>query len=329
MMAGQVLPPGCFLDAPGDAQAPDRGARHGRVGAAGGRRSRASRTRPASSWARPGENASPAASSSSTARTARISRARSSTRFDDLSEPARTASGSWSSRSGDAVPELVEQAFEQIADRARRAPQPPGHARRSASRRSRTTRSRRTTRRQRRRSSRRRASCSARLIVELRHKYPLNVLTDEGVLPNYAFPEPGVTLESVVSHEQGETASGTTRRDEYIRPGEQRHPRAGAVQHLLRRWPQGRIDEIDIGSKARRLLETWRLCRECSYMRREFAGAAGGERVPALRRRQWSDAGQVRTLVHFRRSRSLATRSSPRRSTTPTIARRSSTKTST
>ena len=56
-----------------------------------------------------------------------------------------------------------------------------------------------------------------RLIIELRNKYPLNVLTDEGVLPNYAFPEPGVKLESVVSQEK-ENGKREYEAREYIRP---------------------------------------------------------------------------------------------------------------
>lgn len=42
-----------------------------------------------------------------------------------------------------------------------------------------------------------------RVMKELAAKYPLNVLTDDGVLPNYAFPEPGVTLKSVVRRDTG------------------------------------------------------------------------------------------------------------------------------
>ncbi len=42
----------------------------------------------------------------------------------------------------------------------------------------------------------------ARLVEELGDTYPLNVLTDAGVLPNYAFPEPGVRLESVIQEQR-------------------------------------------------------------------------------------------------------------------------------
>src|SRR5947209_17753117 len=37
-----------------------------------------------------------------------------------------------------------------------------------------------------------------RLIAQAQEKYPLNLFTDEGLLPNYAFPETGVTLKSII-----------------------------------------------------------------------------------------------------------------------------------
>src|SRR5207248_1972859 len=37
-----------------------------------------------------------------------------------------------------------------------------------------------------------------RLIVQTQEKYPLNLFTGEGLLPNYAFPETGVKLRSII-----------------------------------------------------------------------------------------------------------------------------------
>ena len=71
-----------------------------------------------------------------------------------------------------------------------------------------------------------------------------------------------------------------------------------------------RIDEIDIGSKARPMLEQWRLCTECSHMRREHAGEPPEPHCPRCKHPAWPDAGQSRTLIHFRRSRSKAAISS-------------------
>jgi len=146
-----------------------------------------------------------------------------------------------------------------------------------------------------------------RLSVEIRHKYPLNVLTDEGVLPNYAFPEPGVKLESVVSQTK-EDGQKEYHAREYMRPA------SSAIRELApfnTFYADGRkvlIDEIDVGSKARPLRETWRLCQECSHMRREIAEQVIEPECPRCGDINWPDAGQVRQIIHFRRSRSLATR---------------------
>ena len=146
-----------------------------------------------------------------------------------------------------------------------------------------------------------------RLSLELRHKYPLNVLTDEGILPNYAFPEPGVRLESVVSHKKDDGQWKYEAR-EYVRPASSAIRELAPFNTFYADGRKVRIDEIDIGSKARPLIETWRLCRECSYMRRELSDSTVEAACPRCGDTDWSDADQVRSLVHFRRSRSLATR---------------------
>ncbi len=146
-----------------------------------------------------------------------------------------------------------------------------------------------------------------RLMVELSNKYPLNVLTDEGILPNYAFPEPGVKLESVVSQVKQDGQREYEAR-EYMRPASTAIRELAPFNTFYADGRKVRIDEIDIGSKARPLLETWRLCQECSYMRLEYADQPIESECPRCADSNWSDAGQARTLVHFRRSRSLATR---------------------
>lgn len=146
-----------------------------------------------------------------------------------------------------------------------------------------------------------------RLALELRRKYPLNVLTDEGVLPNYAFPEPGVTLESVIAPRKDD-ADKKYEAHQYIRPASSAIRELAPFNTFYAEGRKVRIDEIDIGTKARPLIETWRLCRECSHMSLEATQQAPLGECPRCGDAGWVDAGQVRKLVHFRRSRSLATR---------------------
>ncbi len=146
-----------------------------------------------------------------------------------------------------------------------------------------------------------------RLGRELGDRYPLNVLTDSGVLPNYAFPEPGVELESVV-------VSGRGDQRKYSVHSYQRAASA-AIRELAPFnffYAEGRrveVDEIDLGSSAQPLVETWRFCAECNHTERE-EDEAGAPRpdCPSCGDTQWADVGQRQRMVYFRRSRSLSGR---------------------
>jgi DEAD/DEAH box helicase domain-containing protein len=159
-----------------------------------------------------------------------------------------------------------------------------------------------------------------RLIIELGKRYPLNVLTDAGVLPNYAFPEPGVTLDSVIRTDTpqrttppakgaaGDRASrlvGRYEAHQYLRPA------SAALRELApfnTFYAEGRrvtVDELDLGTPAQPLIELWRMCARCNHSAREIDNTDPAGVCPSCGDISWPDAGQVRKLVYFRRSRSL------------------------
>ncbi|MDG1500423.1 MAG: DEAD/DEAH box helicase [Planctomycetota bacterium] len=146
----------------------------------------------------------------------------------------------------------------------------------------------------------------SKLLVTLGQKYPLNVMTDAGVLPNYAFPEPGVQLESVVSHVDGDTRRYESY--EYMRPA------SVAIRELApfnTFYAEGRrvtVDEVDLGSRNASLVESWRLCASCNHTERVSAGETPPEACPACADTSWADTGRIRKMLHFRRSRSLESR---------------------
>lgn len=146
-----------------------------------------------------------------------------------------------------------------------------------------------------------------RLARELGDRYPLNVLTDAGVLPNYAFPEPGVELESVVV--AGDGNQRTYSIHSYLRPA------SAAIRELApfnSFYAEGRrveVDEIDLGSHTQPLLEAWRFCAACSHSEREDQELGEPEPAcPSCGDTQWADVDQRRRMVYFRRSRSLSGR---------------------
>ncbi len=145
----------------------------------------------------------------------------------------------------------------------------------------------------------------SRLIDEIGAKYPLNVLTDAGVLPNYAFPEPGVTLRSVVGH-KGDDGKKHYTSYEFIRPASSAIKELAPFNTFYADGRHVRVDEIDLGTKARPLTEKWRLCPACSHAEKEVESGFAAQQCPRCDNPGWCDAGQERTLVRFVRSRSLA-----------------------
>jgi DEAD/DEAH box helicase domain-containing protein len=107
------------------------------------------------------------------------------------------------------------------------------------------------------------------MLRRLNSRQAFNFLTDEGVIPNYAFPEEGVTLRSVINRRKQTVQEGRRRYEnlvyEYERPG------AAAISELVpksRFYSGGRqvaISRVDIGLSQ---LESWRFCPSCSFARR-------------------------------------------------------------
>ncbi|MFH0946926.1 MAG: Zn-binding domain-containing protein [Planctomycetota bacterium] len=146
------------------------------------------------------------------------------------------------------------------------------------------------------------------LILELGNKYPLGVLTDAGVLPNYAFPEPGVVLRSVI-RDQDENQKPKYHSYEFMRPASSALRELAPFNTFYADGRRVKVDEIDVGSGDRRQIESWRFCEECCHMERSVnPNRAPAAECPRCGDQGWPDAGQRRSMVHFRRSKSLATR---------------------
>ncbi len=149
-----------------------------------------------------------------------------------------------------------------------------------------------------------------KVMVELSEKYPLNVLTDEGRLPNYAFPEPGVTLYSVVSKGGRSDGRKPTLRNydkhEYLRPASSAIRELAPFNTFYAEGRKVRVTEVDVGTKARPLTERWRVCEACHFTSREVEGEPIAAFCPRCEHGGWKDAGQLRTFVRFARARSFS-----------------------
>lgn len=150
-----------------------------------------------------------------------------------------------------------------------------------------------------------------RLLANIDARDTLQFLTDQGLLPNYAFPEQGVLLHSVVVRDDRKLDASAEQRVvtyEYERPG------AAAITELALDsafYAEGRkvtIEQVDV---ARDKPEKWRFCRSCSFCQPEI-GTETYEACPRCADTMWKDNGRVQTMLRlskvYARSRDSASR---------------------
>jgi DEAD/DEAH box helicase domain-containing protein len=146
------------------------------------------------------------------------------------------------------------------------------------------------------------------LLASINNQPVLNFFTDEGLLPNYAFPEEGVTLRSVIlrrkperQRQEGDSAydkqSYSFQRSAQAALGELApESRFYAVAHELQ------IDQIDLQlSRA----EAWRFCDSCHYSECVDLGDKHSA-CPRCGSPQWADSGQRHTVLKLRQVYSTA-----------------------
>lgn len=131
------------------------------------------------------------------------------------------------------------------------------------------------------------------LINGLRNKETLQFLTDEGLLPNYEFPEEGVTLKTVILKDRGnDTSSDNTESHEYTRAA------ASAISEFAPGsvfYVQGRKVKIDQVNLKTAKQEDWNFCPECSCVcKSELAGATCPQCGAS-----WQDGSHQRPVLKF------------------------------
>ena len=144
------------------------------------------------------------------------------------------------------------------------------------------------------------------LLRKLNGRETFNFLTDEGLIPNYAFPEAGVTLKSVIyrsrdrDEEEDDAATGEQddERDvyEYVRPAVSALSELAPENEFYAGGNRVSIDRIDLRVSP---IETWRLCPSCDHCARVDTGD-DHVACPRCGDVMWSDAGQRREMLPLR-----------------------------
>lgn len=137
------------------------------------------------------------------------------------------------------------------------------------------------------------------LVQAINRRHTLEFLTDQGLLPNYAFPESAVRLRSVIWRKKKTVPSTGSKYDTWSYEFKRSPSSAlaelapGADFYAVGR--KVRIDQVDIGSAG---LEEWRFCPGCSHAQRVDTG--GDVPVcPACGSAGWADEGQRHRLLRL------------------------------
>lgn len=144
-----------------------------------------------------------------------------------------------------------------------------------------------------------------RLKTDLNRKDTLNFLTDDGLLPNYAFPEEGTTLRSVIFRrlskakelEDGKTTNYESKVFEYSRPAHAALSELAPESIFYASNRKVKIERIEMARGEN--LEYWRLCPSCSYSE-QILGADKHPACPRCGDPMWANVSQLMPMVKLR-----------------------------
>jgi DEAD/DEAH box helicase domain-containing protein len=148
------------------------------------------------------------------------------------------------------------------------------------------------------------------LVKEINQRELLNTLTDAGLIPNYAFPEAGVELKSVLwrkkgSDDVGEGAYVALPAIKYERPASSAISEFAPENRFYANQRRVEVDQINMSLAN---LEDWRLCPACHHM--ELLGPQAEEHqhtdthanCPRCGDAMWSNISQRRPLLRFKQA---------------------------
>lgn len=142
------------------------------------------------------------------------------------------------------------------------------------------------------------------LIKEINGRDLLNTLTDAGLIPNYAFPESGIELKSVLWRKRGSDEPGqggyvTLNTLKYERPAQSALSEFAPENRFYANQRRVEVDQINM-SLAR--TEPWRFCPSCHHMQNLDKEPDVHMACPRCNDAMWVDAAQKRTLLRFKQA---------------------------
>ena len=141
------------------------------------------------------------------------------------------------------------------------------------------------------------AAALARVKQSINEKNTFEFMSDQGLLPNYAFPESGIVLKAILFRtdisDDGEKKKGEKYTYEYNRAASTAISEFAPLNSFYAGGMKLNIDQVDINTTK---IEKWRLCPSCSHAELEKLN------VPHIACDKcgspgWGDAGQVRSML--------------------------------
>lgn len=142
------------------------------------------------------------------------------------------------------------------------------------------------------------------LIAEINGRDLLATLTDVGLIPNYAFPEAGIELKSVLWRKktEGEQSQGNyvaLPALKYERPANSALSEFAPENRFYANQRQVEVDQINM-SLAK--TESWRFCPSCQHMQNLELSQDTEPVCPNCGDPMWGDEAQKRTLLRFKQA---------------------------
>jgi DEAD/DEAH box helicase domain-containing protein len=139
-----------------------------------------------------------------------------------------------------------------------------------------------------------------KLAVAIQKTLTLEFLTNEGLLPNYAFPEAPVRLRSIIwrkkAHDDAATGSSyETRTFEYARPSVAALSDLAPSAEFYAGGRRVRIDQVDVDTAE---IETWRFCDACTHCSPVSVDDAASD-CPSCGSPAWGEESQRRQLLRL------------------------------
>jgi DEAD/DEAH box helicase domain-containing protein len=140
---------------------------------------------------------------------------------------------------------------------------------------------------------------------EINQRELLNTLTDAGLIPNYAFPEAGVELKSLLWRKKstddpaGSGAYVSLPAERYERPANSALSEFAPENIFYANQRRVEVDQVNMQLST---IESWRLCPTCQHMRNLSLSADSDGACPRCGDPMWSNVSQKRQLLRFKQA---------------------------